>query len=131
MLKEEGLDVGAIQTTKRKIKGVNSFTLLKEAKQDRIDINKIIEKTGLDENYELGKKINIVKVSYNGTGTYAITEEEKRKAEKLGIIKKRRRNAKEIVEASISSLTDIEMADREDVALKKLLENDKSNIFFK
>lgn len=35
------------------------------------------------------------------------------------------RTGKEIAEASISSLTDIEMSDREDVALKELVEKTK------
>ena len=39
--------------------------------------------------------------------------------------RKKRRTSKEIAEASISSLTDIEMSDREDAALKELVEKTK------
>ena len=39
--------------------------------------------------------------------------------------RKRKRTSKEIAEASISSLTDIEMSDREDAALKELVERTK------
>ena len=40
-------------------------------------------------------------------------------------LKSKRRTSKEIAEASISSLTDIEMSDREDAALKELIEKTK------
>ena len=39
--------------------------------------------------------------------------------------RKRKRTSKEIAEASISSLTDIEMSDREDATLKELVERTK------
>ena len=39
--------------------------------------------------------------------------------------RKRKRTSKEIAQASISSLTDIEMSDREDAALKELVEKTK------
>ena len=42
-----------------------------------------------------------------------------------GLEKKKKRTSKEIAEASISSLTDIEMSDREDAALKELVEKTK------
>ena len=41
------------------------------------------------------------------------------------IIIGKRRTSKEIAQASISSLTDIEMSDREDAALKELVERTK------
>lgn len=45
---------------------------------------------------------------------------------KLGIsLEAKSRTSKEIAEASISSLTDIEMSDREDSALKELIEKTK------
>ena len=45
---------------------------------------------------------------------------------KLGIsLEPKSRTSKEIVQASISSLTDIEMSDREDAALKELVEKTK------
>ena len=45
---------------------------------------------------------------------------------KLGIsLESKKRTSKEIAEASISSLTDIEMSDREDAALKELVEKTK------
>ena len=44
----------------------------------------------------------------------------------MGInLEERTRTGREIAEASISSLTDIEMSDREDSALKELIEKTK------
>ena len=49
-----------------------------------------------------------------------------KRLERLGIsLELKRRTSKEIAEASISSLTDIEMSDREDTALKELVEKTK------
>ena len=54
------------------------------------------------------------------------TEEQVKKLLEMGIsLEAKRRTSKEIAEASISSLTDIEMSDREDAALKELVEKTK------
>ena len=49
-----------------------------------------------------------------------------KKLSEMGIsLEPKKRTSKEIAQASISSLTDIEMSDREDAALKKLVEKTK------
>ena len=93
-------------------------------------------RTSKDE-YEkkLGKKLSNIRTKtkqYEGIPTDEIGNEEDRRI--VEIIKrldeefnyrKRNRTSKEIAEASISSLTDIEMSDREDAALKELVERTK------
>ena len=121
ILRANGVDLGKI---KLQIKG--KFTSLKEIEQEGIDIEKIIKENGLDEDFAYGKNLSATRLAYNGKGTYKkMTDEEKKEAEELGLIKIRERTGKQIAEASISSLKDIEMADNEDVALKKLAEKTK------
>ena len=94
-------------------------------------------RTSKDE-YEkkLGKKLDSIRQKkmkqYEGVPIEEIENEEERRI--VEIIRrldeeynsrKRKRTSKEIAQASISSLTDIEMADREDVALKELVERTK------
>ena len=125
ILKKSGINIKNIQLSKT-IKGETIYILLKEIKQDGINIEKIIKENGLDENYMLGRNIKNTRNAYNGVGSYSITEEEKREVEKLGIFSiKRERTGKEIAEATISSLKDIEMADKEDMILNQLIEKTK------
>lgn len=101
------------------------YTTLKELNQYGIDIEKIIREEGLDEEYSIGLAISKIRGAYNGKNKYTITNTEKREAEELGLIKKNKRTGKEIAEASISSLTNIEMADKEDKALREVVEKTK------
>ena len=90
------------------------------------NLNEMLKENGLDEDFSYGKNLSATRLAYNGKGTYKkMTEEEKKEAEELGLIKIRERTGKQIAEASISSVKDIEMADNEDAALKKLVEKTK------
>ena len=91
--------------------------------------------TSKDE-YEksLGIKLNNIRAKikkYEGKPIEEIKTEEDRKIVKIirALDEKynyrKRRTSKEIAEASISSLTDIEMSDKEDEALKELIEKQK------
>lgn len=85
-----------------------------------------IEKIGLNPKEKIGyKKTDIIK-AYRGKGRKKLTEEQISRLLKLGIsLEPKSRTSKEIAQASISSLTDIEMSDGEDVALKELIEKIK------
>ena len=85
-----------------------------------------IEKIGLNPKEKIGyKKTDIIK-AYRGKGRKKLTEEQISRLLKLGIsLEAKSRTSKEIAEASIGSLTDIEMSDREDSALKELIEKTK------
>lgn len=93
--------------------------------KSNISIEKI-EKIGLNPKEKIGyKKTDIIK-AYRGKGRKKLTEEQISRLLKLGIsLEAKSRTSKEIAEASISSLTDIEMSDREDSALKELIEKTK------
>ena len=93
--------------------------------KSNISIEKI-EKIGLNPKEKIGyKKTDIIK-AYRGKGRKKLTEEQISRLLKLGIsLEPKSRTSKEIAEASISSLTDIEMSDREDAALKELVERTK------
>lgn len=106
-------------------KGKIYFITLNEIKQEGIDIQKIINENNLDGESPFGARMANLKQAYRGTGTSTITDDEKREIEELGIFKNEKRTSKEIAQASISSLIDIEMADRENVALKELVEKTK------
>ena len=85
-----------------------------------------IEKIGLNPKEKIGyKKTDIIK-AYRGKERKKLTKEQISRLLKLGIsLEPKSRTSKEIAGASISSLTDIEMSDREDVALKELVEKTK------
>ena len=85
-----------------------------------------IKKIGLNPKEKIGyKKTDIIK-AYRGKERKKLTEEQISRLLKLGIsLEPKSRTSKEIAEASISSLTDIEMSDREDAALKELVERTK------
>ena len=84
---------------------------------------------------QLSRKLNSVRTKikkYEGKPIEEIENEEDRRIVEIVKsldeeynYKKRKRTSKEIAEASISSLTNIEMSDREDVALKTLVEKTK------
>ena len=86
-----------------------------------------IEKIGLDPENNIGKKKYNIVQAYRGKGnSKPPTPEQVKELENLGItLESKRITSKEIAEASISSLTDIEMSDREEAALKELVERTK------
>ena len=72
----------------RKVNGKLSYTLLKEIKQEGIDINRIIEENDLNPNFKIGRNLSMLRDSYNGTSkTVVITDDERRELEQLGLIR--------------------------------------------
>ena len=104
------------------------------AEKSGIDKKKI-ENSGLDLTYKPGKKLNRIACSYRKErkeiprkkGEHRQpTKQQVEELAKLGIsLEYKSRTGKEIAEASISSLADIEMSDREDSALKDLVKKRK------
>ena len=117
-LNGKGVDVSKI---------VSSDTIETLAKKSGIS-RKEIEKIGLDLEDKIGSRLSRIRRAYRGTGKgIKPTDEQVEELEKMGIsIESKKRTTKEIVQASIESLTDIEMADREDAALKELIQKEKT-----
>lgn len=118
ILQANGVDLGKVKIH-RKANGKAILILLGEIKQDGIDIGKIIEENGLDPKFKYGLRVQNLRKSYNGTGTYVITEAEKQKAVELGIIRNRRKvNAQEIGQATFDA--PVEACDDAQAALENL-----------
>ena len=114
-MQETGVDVSKL---------VRGDTIGSLAKKSGISEEKILE-IGLNPEDKIGISKNYIAISYRKDRSY-VSEEQLKILEELGIsLEKNLRTGKEIAEASISSLTDIEMSDREDAALKELVEKTK------
>ena len=87
ILSENGVRFKKLQISNNK-EGKNSFILLKEIKQEGIDINRIIEENNLNPDYDIGKKIDDIRKVYTGARRGSMTNEEKQTAEKIEIVKK-------------------------------------------
>ena len=116
-LKSIGVDVS-------KIVGLDTIETL--AKKSGISI-KELEEVGIESTQKIGKKKNSIVQAYRGKGTNKPpTKEQVEELKKLGIsLESKKRTGKEIAQASISSLKDIETSDREDAVLKELVEKTK------
>ena len=112
-----GIDVSKLRATD---------TIETLAKKSGISKAKI-EEMGLDPTLKIGGQRRNIFSAYRGKGSMnPPTDKQLKELKKLGIsLELKKRTSKEIVEASISSLTDIEMSDREDAALKELIEKTK------
>ena len=88
---------------------------------------KELEEIGLNPTQRIGRKKNRIAIAYRGKSKLKPpTKEQVEELKELGIsLEYKLRTGKEIAEASISSLTDIEMSDREDIALKDLVKKRK------
>ena len=109
-----------------KIKQKDTVKKLIEKQKIEID-EKEIERLGLKLDDRIGQnKANIVK-AYRGNGNYKPpTKEQVQRLLEFGIVlDKKERTGKEIAEASISSIKDMELADAEDKALQNLVEQTK------
>ena len=125
LLKSIGIDIS---------KMTQKDTIETLAEKSGIDKKKI-ENSGLDLTYKPGKKLNRIACSYRKErkeiprkkGEHRQpTKQQVEELAKLGIsLEYKSRTGKEIAEASISSLADIEMSDREDSALKDLVKKRK------
>ena len=115
-MKSIGVDVSKI---------AQSDTIEDLASKSGID-RKTLEKIGLELTQKIGQKKNNIAQAYRGKGTCKPpTKEQVEELKKLGISLESKRTSKEIAEASISSLTDIEMTDKEDAELRKTIEKEK------
>ena len=116
-LQEIGVDVSKI-----KIRDTIQ-TLVKKSGIDKEQLKEI----GLNSKDKIGKSKQTITQAYRGkVNCIKPTEEQVEILLEMGIsLDKKNITGKEIAEATISSLTDIEMADREDVALKELVEKTK------
>jgi len=83
ILKDNGVDVFSIPTIHKR-----TYTVLKDIRQEGVDIKSIIRENDLNENYKIGQKINRFRLIYKGTIKGQMSEEERIMAEVLGIVKK-------------------------------------------
>ncbi len=98
ILKVNGVDPSTLQLTKTN-NGRFKYRILGELEQVGADIQKIIEENDLDPEYPYATGIRMLRNAYNGN--YQITEEEKREAERFGLISKDTTNQKRsIIELS-------------------------------
>ena len=131
-LNNAGIEVGKLPRM-RKINNKDVKNTLQDLVEQGYISEKVLNELGLDEKYKIGSYIGVAKQTYKGKCKYLITEEEKKRLEELGIVNieekynssKKNRTSKEIAEASISSLANIEMTDREDEELRALLDRTK------
>ena len=104
ILYDNGIDLKRI-TLNKKEKGKYRGIMLKEISQEGIDIKKIIEENNLDENFNYGSKIKMLRGAYNGTEKSPITKEERKITEILGLVKKER-SSKKIIKNTIKENKD-------------------------
>ena len=114
-LHQIGVDVSKI---------ANRDTIQTLAKKSGIS-EELIKNIGLEPNDKIGSARSVIAIRYRKNNQY-VTEEQIKKILGFGIaLNKKTRTGKEIVEASISSIKNIEMADNEDRVLKELVAKTK------
>lgn len=105
------------------VNGIREYTRILDIRQDGIDIARIIEENVLDGNLKIGDSIGKLRAIYNGKKNITMTEEEKRKAEALGLIPRQIARKQEKNRASQGdngeSLKELEEKLQELVAKKK------------
>lgn len=88
ILKNSGIDISNIQSRKT-VDGKRCYVTIKDIKSENINIDDIIKTNELDGNCEIGKYIKNFRSIYNGTtNNNRLSDEQKRIAEELGIVKK-------------------------------------------
>lgn len=90
ILKDNGVEVISIPTRIKDANGKRQYVTLKDITQQRSDIETIISQNGLDINFDLGKHLKNFKGIYNGSYKGTLSEEQRRTAEELGIVKKQK-----------------------------------------
>ena len=85
ILKNNGIDISNIKI-RETINGKRICTNIKDIKFD--NINEIIKSNSLDESWPIGKHIKNFREIYKDTNKSRLSDEEKRMAEDLGIVKK-------------------------------------------
>ena len=119
-LRKLGVDVSKIQSRDTiKTLAEKSGVKIIEDQANKLEI-KLNDKIGNSKRY--------IARAYSGTGKGTKpTEEQVKRLLELGIsLERKRRTSKEIAEATISSIKDIELADKEDKALQELVEKNKT-----
>ncbi len=119
-LTEMGVDVSKLQSN-------DTIQTLAEKSGVKITEDKA-NKLEIELNDKIGKAKDKIASVYRGTGKGTKpTEEQVKRLLELGIsLERKRRTSKEIAEATISSIKDIELADKEDKALQELVEKNKT-----
>ena len=82
----KALKEGGVNFKKLILRKNGEFIKVNEINQEGVDIDKIISEKNLDGEFEIGRGITAVRMAYRRTSTYAITEEERKIAEELGLI---------------------------------------------
>ena len=106
-------------------KNIDSLTVVRGLKKFLTEEQ--AKKIGIKLDDKIGSmKHRIIKVYRGQEYGMPPTKEQEKELAKLGIsLERKRRTSKEIVEASISSIKDIELVDKEDKVLKELVEKKK------
>lgn len=110
ILLQEKIDIRNIQNFVTN-KGKARSKYLYEVEDDRIET--IIKEYGLDRDYPIGSKISVLKRTYRGKSTYNITEEDRKKIERLGIISEE----KSVIEETLDIL---EILKEENIDVRKI-----------
>ena len=113
ILKDEGIDIRKIKVSISIGDGKTRFVTLSDIEQKGIDMQAIIKKYDLNKDYYIGLKIHHLREACSGRGTCRITEEEKKMAQLMGILTKKRR-AEEFLEI-------LEVLKKENVDLSKMI----------
>ena len=88
ILKDNGIDISNIQSRKT-INGKRCYVTIKDIKSEDVNIDDIIKSNNIDSNYEIGKYIkNFRSIYRDTTNNSRLSDEQKRIAEELGIVKK-------------------------------------------
>jgi len=85
ILYKYGVDFSKIKLTKT-VDGNTHDILLRDIKQDGINIEEIIRKEGLNANFPWGKNVSTVRNAARGTTKNPISDSEKKEAIKLGLV---------------------------------------------
>ena len=119
-LQIEGIDVTKIPKYTKE-NGKRRKTYLHEIQHENIE--GIIEKLGLDRKYPIGMRISNLKRAYNGTLTYKITDEDRKRIEALGLTKKRK---KSVIEETLDILESLQREGIDVTKIKLLINNDNN-----
>ncbi len=90
-LKNAGIDLSKIQLSKR-VNGKKKCIKLGEIETE-VDIGEVIAKNELNPEYPIGQKVMYMKSAYNGTIDVEMSEEERERAETLGLIRDEQQSA--------------------------------------
>ena len=97
------------------------------AQKSEIDIEKLKKENDIDIEIKIGNKMNNIAQAYRGKGkSKKPTDKQVKRLKELGhSLEKKRRTGKEIAEATIGAIKNMDMSDREDSELKGLVEKTK------